>query len=86
MLASLLQTGRQSQKVGFVVPAAAIIETTFGLPSVSVPVLSTTKRVHFFENLESFGVPDQHPRRAPRSSADHNRHRRRQDPAHMGTR
>ena len=37
-----------------------------GLPSVSVPVLSTSKRVHFAENLQGLGVADQHAWLAPR--------------------
>ncbi len=42
MLARALDAGREPQHVGLVEARAGTTATTFGLPSVSVPVLSTT--------------------------------------------
>ena len=60
--------------------------TSFGLPSVSVPVLSTTSVSTFSQQLERLGVLDQHAGAAPRAGADHDRHRRRQTRARRGRR
>ena len=54
------------------------IDTSFGLPSVSVPVLSTTSVSTLLEPLERFGVFQQHAGRGAAAGADHDRHRRRQ--------
>ena len=47
-------------------PSRRATATTFGLPSVSVPVLSTTSVSTFSQPLERLGVLDQHAGRAPR--------------------
>ena len=59
-------------------PGAATIATTLGLPSVSVPVLSTTRVSILLHPLQRLGVPDQHARLRTAADADHDRHRRRQ--------
>ena len=48
-------------------PVAAIDGDQFGLPSVSVPVLSTTSVSTFSKISERLGVLDQHARPAPRA-------------------
>ncbi len=58
--------------------APARSAVTRGLPSVSVPVLSTTSVSTLREQFERFGVPDQHAGLRAPPGADHDRHRRRQ--------
>ena len=59
-------------------PAAAVMPTTRGLPSVSVPVLSTTSVSTFSIDLERFRITYQHAHLRAATDADHDRHRRRQ--------
>ena len=59
-------------------PASRDDRRSRGLPSVSVPVLSTTSVSTCSSTLERFGVLEQHAGVAPRPVADHDRHRRRQ--------
>ena len=59
-------------------PGAATTRTSRGLPSVSVPVLSTTSVSTCSSSLERLGVLDQHARLRAAPGADHDRHRRRQ--------
>ena len=59
-------------------PAAASIAVTSGRPSVSVPVLSIDQRVDAAEQLERFGVLDEHAGARALPGADHDRHRRRE--------
>ena len=61
MFAATLQAGGQSHNaVSFSLqPVATTDVDSFGLPSVSVPVLSTTSVSTFSQRLERFGVLDQ---------------------------
>ena len=73
-----LQTRGQAQQRGGVDPGWGSIVTSFGLPSVSVPVLSTTMRRHLLEDLERLGVANEYAAFGAPAGADHDRHRRRQ--------
>ena len=57
-------------------PARDTIAVTLGLPSVSVPVLSTTMRVDLLQPLQRLGVLDQDAQAGAAADADHDRHRR----------
>ena len=50
--------------------------TTFGRPSVSVPVLSTHQRVDLLHLLERLGIADEHAVLRALADADHDGHRR----------
>ena len=50
--------------------------TSRGLPSVSVPVLSTTSVVICSSSFERFGIPEQHAGLRAAAGAHHDRHRR----------
>ena len=65
-------------------PRAATIATSRGLPSVSVPVLSTTSVSTFSSRSSASAFLISTPACAPRPDADHDRHRRRQ-PERAGT-
>jgi len=52
MLAAALESGRQPQDRAFVVPPTAFTVVNRGLPSVSVPVLSTISVSTFFHQLQ----------------------------------
>ena len=56
--------------------SAGTIATTRGLPSVSVPVLSTTRVVDLLHPLQRLGVLHQHAGAGAAADADHDRHRR----------
>ena len=51
-------------------------EASFGLPSVSVPVLSTTKRIYFCQAFERFGISDEDTSGCAAAGSNHDRHRR----------
>ena len=57
--------------------SVTVTATTRGLPSVSVPVLSTTSVSIALEPLQRLGILDQHAGRRAFADADHDRHRRR---------
>ena len=57
-------------------PDAGTIATTFGLPSVSVPVLSMTRVSIFSIRSRCLGILDQNPRLGAASYTHHDRHRR----------
>ena len=59
-------------------PRAGRRPSPAGLPSVSVPVLSTTSVSTFSQPLQRLGIPDQHARLGAAPDADHDRHRRRE--------
>ena len=56
------EAGGQAQQLGFVLAGVGTIETSRGLPSVSVPVLSTTRVSTRSRTLERLGILDQHAR------------------------
>ncbi len=57
-------------------PSAVTIDTSLGLPSVSVPVLSITMVSMRLEPLQRLRVADQDSRTRAAADADHDRHRR----------
>jgi hypothetical protein len=59
MLAAALEAGGKAQHFFSVEPARSLTATTAGLPSVSVPVLSTTSVSTFLHALERLGILDQ---------------------------
>ena len=59
-------------------PASGTTVTSVGLPSVSVPVLSTTSVSTFSQHLERLGVLGQHAQRRAPARRHHDRHRRRE--------
>ena len=67
MLAAALEAGGEAQELVLVEALGrATTVTSRGLPSVSVPVLSTTSVSTFSQGLERLRVLDQHARRARR--------------------
>ena len=77
VLAAALEARGQPQQLGLVDAAAGDRPSTSrGLPSVSVPVLSTTSVSTFSQHLERLGVLDQHAGVRAAPGADHDRHRR----------
>ena len=79
---STLAASRSS--FGLVEPSTVVTATTFGRPSVSVPVLSTTSVSTCLHALQRLGVLDQHAGLRAAADADHDRHRRRK-PERAGT-
>ena len=57
-------------------PGAGSMWTTFGRPSVSVPVLSTHQRVDLLHPLQRLGIPDEHAVLGALADAHHDGHRR----------
>ena len=68
MLAGALEAGGKPQHLASSKPRPRTMATTLGLPSVSVPVLSTTSVSTFSMRFERLGILDQHaaPRRRGR--------------------
>ena len=76
MLTGALEARRKAQQLIFGERAAWPDRDEAGVPSVSVPVLSTTSVSTCLQALERFGVLDQHARLRAAADADHDRHRR----------
>ena len=71
--------GGELQQIALVdIRRAGTTATTRGLPSVSVPVLSTTSVSTFSMRSSASAIGSARRRRAPLPIADHDRHRRRQ--------
>ena len=77
MLARALDAGGEAQHLGFVeARPPATTATTFGLPSVSVPVLSTTSVSTFSMRSSASAFLIRTPALRAAADADHDRHRR----------